>query len=121
MLESQNNLGQDIEMLSQHGDDEPAMLVNPDIGTIRQVADPIGAEDLSFIVAQPGQGINPDDSYNDPAKFLAVTTPHQRINESYEDEVTKALLQGVGNGSANVSGLFPDFTNPSIKASEGSS
>ena len=119
MIEPRNNLDADIEMV-QH-DDEPNMLVSPDIDTIGKEADPIGEEDISFIVGQTGQNLNHDDSFNDPMKFLAAATANLRINESYEDEVTKTILQRMGNSSANVSGLFPDVTNHSIKASEGSS
>jgi len=50
-----------------------------------------------------------------------VQSNQKSFNETlFDDEVTKALLNGINNRSVNLSTLFIDHTHESIQATDGS-
>jgi len=50
-----------------------------------------------------------------------VQNNQKSFNETlFDDEVTKALLNGINNRSVNLSTLFIDHTHESIQATDGS-
>ena len=117
----------DIEDIEMHDD---VMLSSPQVpylapGQVAE-ADPILAE-LSFI----GGG---EDNLQDPSGLKLFAQPSiqlanqecqalkgKNLNETlFDDEVTKALLNGINNKSVNLSTLLIDHTNESIQATDGS-